>query len=247
VQTHEFQYRRLLACELCKHSLIGERQKGHAYYRCHTSGCPTACVREEVVDATISATLTPLRFASEEKAALLRKLHEVKEDIAHQWEAETATIRLRQAKLRELMDRLTDAYLEHLVDKNSFESRKASILMEQKAIEEQLAQPKQTVAARMEKFLELAMTAPDLYERALADERRELLQILTSNRTVQGKNVVITLKPAFQEVANRNEFAECRPSQGRHRTLEVLISKLIGRLAANPSFIIDEFSTYRTD
>src|SRR5947208_183592 len=33
---HDFVFRRLLRCKSCGYSLIGERQKGHAYYRCHT-------------------------------------------------------------------------------------------------------------------------------------------------------------------------------------------------------------------
>lgn len=38
---HNFTYRRTLRCALCQRTLIGERQKGHVYYRCHTPGvCP---------------------------------------------------------------------------------------------------------------------------------------------------------------------------------------------------------------
>lgn len=36
---HEFLYRRLFRCGVCNTALIGERQKGIVYYRCHTSTC----------------------------------------------------------------------------------------------------------------------------------------------------------------------------------------------------------------
>jgi site-specific DNA recombinase len=238
VRTHEFVYRRLVRCAECSYALIGEHQKGHAYYRCHTKECPITSVREEAVEDSVSQTLAPLRFGDEERLSLFQKLDEVKADITKQWEAEKATIRLRQAKLRELMDRVTDAYLEHLIDKDTFESRKAGILMEQKAIEEKLAQPKQAVAVQLQKFLELAMNAPDLYEKAFPDEKRELLTTLTSNRTASGKKIAITLKPAFQEVANRHQFVIGRPSQGRHRTLERLIQRLIESFTVDP---VDSF------
>jgi DNA invertase Pin-like site-specific DNA recombinase len=34
---HDFLFRRLIACVQCEYHLIGERQKGHTYYRCHTT------------------------------------------------------------------------------------------------------------------------------------------------------------------------------------------------------------------
>src|SRR2546426_286981 len=47
---HFLTFRRLLTCEHCTYTLIGETQKGHVYYRCHTRNWRTSCVREEVVD-----------------------------------------------------------------------------------------------------------------------------------------------------------------------------------------------------
>ncbi len=38
---HDFTLRGMFRCSLCGRFLIGERQKGHVYYRCHTSKCPT--------------------------------------------------------------------------------------------------------------------------------------------------------------------------------------------------------------
>ena len=46
---HAFTFRRTLRCRECGYSLIGELQKGHAYYRCHTRTCPTTGIREERV------------------------------------------------------------------------------------------------------------------------------------------------------------------------------------------------------
>jgi hypothetical protein len=144
------------------------------------------------------------------------------------------SVRLQQTKVKERMDRLTDAYLDRLIDRESFETRKTSLLMEGKALEEKLAQPKAAVAARLTKFLELAIAAPDVYNQASPEEKRELLTILTSNRALSGKNVAITLKPAFQEVANRQKLSIGRPSQGAHRTLDILLEKLIAWFTGHP-------------
>jgi site-specific DNA recombinase len=53
VNRHDFVYRRRLKCKNCEYSLIGETAKGHVYYRCHTSSCPTASLREEIIESAI--------------------------------------------------------------------------------------------------------------------------------------------------------------------------------------------------
>jgi DNA invertase Pin-like site-specific DNA recombinase len=54
---HDFPFRRFLRCGLCGQTLIGELQKGHAYYRCHTQGCATKTIREEIVEQSFSDIL----------------------------------------------------------------------------------------------------------------------------------------------------------------------------------------------
>ena len=45
---HAFRYALRLQCQRCSHSLTGERQKAHVYYRCHH--CPGVSVREDTID-----------------------------------------------------------------------------------------------------------------------------------------------------------------------------------------------------
>jgi hypothetical protein len=215
--------------------LIGESQKGHVYYRCHTKECPTKAIREEAVEDAISHILEPLYFEADERPILLRTLAEVKEDLLAQWEAETNSTRVQLGHLRERIDRLTDAYIDRMIEKDTFESRKATLLMEQKTLEEKIGQPKSAVLDRLTKFLELAGDAHLLYQTALPEERRELLKVVTSNRAVSGKNIAITLRVPFREVADRYISSNGRPYRGRHRTLETLLHKLITWFAANPT------------
>jgi hypothetical protein len=46
-QLNSYLFRQMVVCQLCRYSLVGEQQKAHIYYRCHTTGCPTKTVREE--------------------------------------------------------------------------------------------------------------------------------------------------------------------------------------------------------
>ncbi len=60
---NDFIFRRLIRCSGCGRSLIGERQKGrYIFYRCHTVGCPGACLKESAIDKHIRNQLKPLGF-----------------------------------------------------------------------------------------------------------------------------------------------------------------------------------------
>ena len=234
-QVHDFLFRRILKCGACGYTLIGERQKGHVYYRCHTSGCPTTGVREEGVDAVFSQVLEPLRFDADEHVMLLEKLKEVREDLAKQWEAQTSAHQIRLTQLQERLDRLTDAYIDRLIDKETFEARKATILMNQKTLQEKLAQPHGAVLNRLSNFLELAGDAYLLYQTSLPVEKQDLLKIITSNRTVTDKNTAVTLKDPFPDVATRSLSSDGSPYRDRPRTLDALLKKLMEWFIANPT------------
>ncbi len=223
---HDFQFRKLFSCGFCGYSLIGETRKGHVYYRCHTKDCPTAGIREEAVDHELSRVFEPLHFDDEERTALMSVAEELKKGFSTQWEAETNATRLQLGQLRERLDRLTDAYIDRLIDRQTFEQRKSSILMEEKALQERIGQPMEAVMNRVSKFLGLVGDAYLLYQTTLSSEKRHLVRVATSDRSVSEKNLVITLKSPFEEVANRHKNVNGGPSPGVRRTLEALVRKL---------------------
>jgi DNA invertase Pin-like site-specific DNA recombinase len=233
-QTHDFLFRRIMKCGECGYSLIGERQKGNVYYRCHTKGCPTAGFREEEIGAVFSRTIEPLFFDADERTILLQKLKEIRERVAEEWEAETSANRLRLAQLEERLERLTDAFIDHLIDKDTFETRKATVLMNQKSLQEKIALPRGAIVDRLSKFLELAGDAYLLYQSSLPTEKRDLLKIITSNRSVSAKNVAVGLKDPFSDVANRYIYSNGSPYRDRPRTLGALLEKLMAWFIANP-------------
>ena len=203
---HCLVFRRLLRCAGCGYSLIGEVQKGHVYYRCHRQHGPVTSIREEAVEETVTRTLEPLQLTDAERAYLKSKVSHLKEG----WETEREThlnaARLRLGNLHDRLNRLTDAYIDGAIERDLFERRKAALLMEQKGIEEQLAGLEakgQSVPDRLAEFLELAGSAYFQYKMALPEEKRDLLQIVTSNRSVSEKKVALTLALPVAEVAKR--------------------------------------------
>jgi site-specific DNA recombinase len=204
VQRHDFLFRRLLRCKLCGSTLVGEHQKGHCYYRCHTRGCPTRCIREELVDFRIQEQLSDLCFSDEEKSCFAARIAKLKVDWGNRQEDERKAINLRLGQVQDRLNRLTDAFLDGAIDRELFEQRKAGLLMEKKAFEENLgalADQNQSLPDRLAEFLELAGSAWLSYRMGISEEKRDLLKITTSNRLVDGKNLELTMSFPFSEVA----------------------------------------------
>jgi DNA invertase Pin-like site-specific DNA recombinase len=205
-QRHTLLFRHLLQCRHCAYSLIGELQKGHVYYRCHTKECPTVAIRQEPVELRIEESLQPLQFDERERSYLVQRLAKIAAEWSVEREDQTGALKMRVGQMQDRLARLTDAYIDRVIEKDIFESRKGALLMERKQVEEQLATPVDPVPARLSKFLELAGGAYLLYKSALPEEKRDLLKIVTSNRSVSGKSVDITLAAPFDQVANRNKI-----------------------------------------
>lgn len=61
---HHFRYRRLLHCRTCSRALVGEKQKGHVYYRCHALLCKGVSVREDRIREALAQRLILMRSAT---------------------------------------------------------------------------------------------------------------------------------------------------------------------------------------
>jgi DNA invertase Pin-like site-specific DNA recombinase len=236
VQKHRFLFRRLLTCKRCGYSLIGEIQKGHVYYRCHTPACPTTIVREELADGAFRRELAPLRFSDVERALVAKRISYLRKHRGEERDRQAKALALQRARIQERLNRLVDAYLDQVIDKETFESRKASLLLEEKAIEEQqgnLGLETERID-RVAEFLELAGSAPLGYEMGLEEEKRELIERATSNRLVEGKSVEFRLSIPFRIVAERAKYSYGPPYRDIPRTLDALLEKLVAYFAANP-------------
>ncbi len=136
---HTFQFRRMLSCATCHYSLVGERQKGNVYYRCHSKHFPRTAVREETVETGVARFFEHISFDEDEKAYLKPRVMRLRETWTSRREEETRSLNLRNDQIKDRLNRLTDAYLDQALDKIMFEERKKSLLFDQKAVEENLA------------------------------------------------------------------------------------------------------------
>src|SRR6476661_6578284 len=213
-QRNSFMFRRLLRCKNCGYVLSGERQKGYIYYRCHTRTCPKACVREDAVERALFESLQPAEFPPHQYILLEKKVQDMRRDFAVERAYQIKALELALSRVKMRLSGLVDAYSEGVIERDLFEERKQALLLERKDIEEKITEGEtnpELAFGRMQKFFELAKGLRNLYISARQPEKRDLIQEVTSNRTIDGKHVAITLSPAFQILAERHSYQNSGP------------------------------------
>lgn len=236
---HFFLFRRLLFCIRCQATLIGESQKGHIYYRCHTKDCPEKTIRQEVVETAFMDILQKLRFSELENRYFRDQIKIAYQDATAFREAQTKALNLQTDQLKNRLSKLADAYIEGVLDKNTYLEKKNQLLMEEKATKEKLDSVDEDghkVLQRVEQFLELINDAYLSYKLATDEEKRDFVKIITSNLIVEEKTVSIKLKYPFQVVFDRQDVPGGSPQRGVPRTLSTTLSQLCSYFKDNELF-----------
>src|SRR3989344_3626830 len=172
-------------------------EKGHVYYRCHTSGCAPTSVREERVTEAACQALEPFNLNHYHQDILQEMLVGFRNEWAGHKTEHLRSLKIHLQDIEARLARLTDALIDRLVDKETFEKRNASLLVQQKEVKDKIEEIEQETLAvpdRIQEFLELAKSALNLCNLADPEEKRDLLSRLTSNRWVDRKNVVMERK-----------------------------------------------------
>lgn len=218
---HQYLYRKTVRCDQCGTTLIGEMQKGHIYYRCHGRACKGVSVREEIIDNGVRNALHDLVLNEQELADLATEFRRQTESIAANSAKEQEALRLKLANVDARVARLTDAYIDRLIEKDVFEERKAGLLKERAATREVLADVEtghDGIAARLAKLLELLQTLQNKDILANPVERRDLVKTLSSNLRVKEKNLVVTWHFPFDLIVSRAICLYGAPSLDTCRT-----------------------------
>jgi hypothetical protein len=246
VKVHDFLFRRFIGCASCGNSLIGELQKGHVYYRCHTKACAGTSIREDVAGELVAHALSALTFSAREKELLFERIRELKAAWIANREQELQGLKMKIEQVTERLNRVTDAYLESALDREMFEERKAVLIAERRALNDRRSDyeaNRASVPEELRKFVELAASAYSLYQMASIAKKRRLLRTVMSNCTIQRKSIGFTWRPPFHEVAGREKITDGAPSKEIGRTLKVLLDGLFAFFAENPAMdlsILDE-------
>jgi DNA invertase Pin-like site-specific DNA recombinase len=217
---HNHTYRRLFTCAGCGRSLYSERQKAWVYLRCHTKEFPPTSIREDVLDAEISAALRTLKIDVADQRRLKRKMQA--------WintrtpEQDRKAIELQLAQIADRQEKLTDALLDGLIDKNIFEMRKTALAEEQEELKKALSETRAISKDEhaMLRFLELAKSLYLLHQLGDPAQKRRIAEIAFSNRTLNGKNLCLTPQNWLQDVDGTLAVLCGGPQRDRTRTFE---------------------------
>lgn len=226
---HLMLFRKLIQCGNCGSTLIGEKQKGYVYYRCHTKSCPQKTIREDAIEAVFLSTLLRIRFTEQENRYLRQKIKDQYQDYIQAKESQTQALRLQLDQLQERLAKLTDALIDGLLEKETYLARKNRLVSEEQTFKEQLNDldaGQDDITKKIEQFLELVNNAYSSYKMANEIEKRELIKIITSNSIANGKTVLFKLNMPFEIVVKRPELPGGSPQRGEDRTLLALLSEL---------------------
>jgi site-specific DNA recombinase len=227
---HNFAFRKLVRCGRCEYTLIGELQKQHVYYRCQRRCCPTTTVREEAVDGAVAPLIARLTLDTEELEYVQNWVEDARANEHTSRQQEIHNARLELDRIRARLGRVTDALIDGILEKPTFDARKAALLSDEQRILEairNLEAGNGGAFQRLERFLELVRNAPVAYKYANPDEKRDLVKNLFSNLKLIDKNLDLALKPSVELIANRPKFSNGAPYRGIHRTWDRLLKKLV--------------------
>jgi site-specific DNA recombinase len=244
VTRHKFLFSRLVRCASCRYSLIGERKKGHVYYRCHNRPfktppvCPMTAIREEILDESIQRILETITLSDRELLYLREQIEPHHQRAEEERKQQIHAAQLQLDALRTRVSRLTDLFLDGSLQKTVFEEKQKAYVWEEAELKQKLTaleNGSETACREVEKFVELLKSPQMLYREADHEKKRELLKILLSNLTVSGKNVSLELRIPFRLVAERGKDSLCSPYRGTCRTTANLFQQLIKHFTKQPA------------
>lgn len=213
---HDFQFRKLLTCNLCQRMLTGEVQKGIVYYRCHTPNCITKGVREKSVDTCFVKLLSLLELQPSEIEHLSSLIEDMQQEENRIQGELIASLRFQKGQLNERLERVTDLYIDNRIETEAYTSRKERLLWQLKELEESergLSLQKKRILDEAKKIFELLGGLVNTYQNGILEEKRELIETLTSNFSFKGKDPVFSIRSPFNRLLKMHDSYSGDPNR----------------------------------
>jgi len=140
---YSHRFRRIFTCADCGKRFIAERQKGFVYYRCHTSLCPSATLREEVIENEVTRQLERLKVTADTAALIEQNVRNWTPSVTR-----TNNRGLQAASIQDIeakKEKLLDALISGTIDKETYEKRHFKLLVEEKKIGEKADETSKTL------------------------------------------------------------------------------------------------------
>jgi site-specific DNA recombinase len=222
----EFLFKRMIKCETCGYSLVGERKRETLiYYRCHN--CKGLCLKEEFICREIDSLLSKIELSTVEVQNIEDDLLVLLKNEGHERITLLRNQSLQIDALNARIDRLTDAYLDQTISKEEFELKKRKML-EEKSLKVQehfnLSENILNTKRQTQKFLEQLFSFSHNYFLGNHEKKRIMLKTITSNISISEKSLVIKWEEPFQTLIMRGGVLECGlqrlSSSSRHKVTD---------------------------
>lgn len=218
---HCFRYQRLIRCARCDRALAASRVKGRVYYRCATRSCPTTSLREDEVDAQLKLPGRSLHLTDAQWLALAKDIDSALAHRKADGDVERKGVALAIAALDDRLGRLTDAYLDRIVERDLYLARKERLLGDRAdlvARKAALEAGDGAIRVRAAKILELVKAVQNLAILNDDIEIRQIVQETVSNLTATGKKLAITWRNPFGIFFFRSPVTAGGPYRAELRT-----------------------------
>jgi hypothetical protein len=133
------------------------------------------------------------------------------------------------AQIQNRLSKIIDAYIDGVIETDSYQQKKNLLVMEENAAKrllENLDESGHKIIQRVEGIIELVNSAYVSYKLAYPGQRREIVEIITSNLSVKDKHLTIKLKYPFEIVHQNRKIEGGSPERATGRTISALISQL---------------------
>jgi len=222
ITKHNYLFRKLIRCEQCSLVMSGERQKGRVYYRCKTKNCLTKTIREDTAEYYVKNVLKTVSLTKKEASILNEIITEEKANSLEIQETLMKGYSLQAKQYESKEQKLLDAYLDDMVEKDEYEKRKQKILFKQRELEERkesIANSIDAIFNRIDDLVELCKSPLKTYNSGIKEEKREILETITSNLTICGRKAMFSMVSPFRELANRDLLSFGGHDRDTNRTL----------------------------
>ena len=236
VVRHSFLFSRLVRCASCHYSLIGERRKGHTYYRCHNRPfksppvCPRTFIKEEQLENAVQSILEKLTLSKAEVDYFREWIAEYRLHAGAKREEEKRDATLQLEALRARKSRLTDLFLDESIGQTTFDEKQKSLVWEESQLKQKVARLDagcDDALKEIENTVGLAKDASLLYKQANMERKRELLRILLSDLTASGENISGELTIPFTLIAESANTSCGGPYRRTCRTMDNIMKQLL--------------------
>jgi site-specific DNA recombinase len=139
---HQFPFCGVFRCS-CGAMMTAQWTKGHGglyrYYRCTRKNgpCPEPYVQEKIVQQQCLTALRPLALTSDQAKTVRHIIDEEAARDSKSLDAEAKTLDSKLAPLQQKLDRLTHAYLDLMIDEDSYRKTKDELFLEKVEIKKE--------------------------------------------------------------------------------------------------------------